>query len=221
MNYIIKKCGNCGKEINIYEKDYRLKRQSNFYCSKKCSDISKKNGKEMQCLGCGKAFYSTRNKLCSKKCTNDFLGKKEHKIKNKKLYKKWWHIINRCNNEKDISYSNYGARGIKVCDNWLDYDNFAKWSLENGYAEGLEIDRINCNGNYEPNNCRYVSRLINSRNKRNTLKYLYQGKEKTLKEIAEQNNISYKLLWQRINREKMSLESALSVKAKRRIKDEI
>lgn len=137
-------------------------------------------------------------------------GVPKYKTVNKKLYKKWSHMKDRCYSKNDISYKNYGARGIKVCDEWLEnFDNFAEWSLKNGYNEKLELDRINVNGNYEPNNCRYVSRLVNSRNKRNTLKYEYDGKQLTLKEIAEINNIQYKLLWQRINRDKLSLEEAI------------
>lgn len=131
----------------------------------------------------------------------------KYSIQNKKLYKLWWHIINRCNNKKDISYKNYGGRGIKVCDEWLEYDNFAIWCLKNNYKEGLEIDRINNNGNYEPDNCRFVTRLENSRNKRNSIKYNYKGKLLSLKEIADLNNINYKLLWQKINRDGINIEN--------------
>lgn len=74
---------------------------------------------------------------------------------------------------------------------------------------GLEIDRIDVNGNYEPNNCRFVTRLENSRNKRTTLKYQYNGKEMTLKEIADLEGIKYKTLWQRINRDNLSLQQAV------------
>lgn len=133
----------------------------------------------------------------------------KYKVQDKKMYKKWLHMKDRCYNINDVSYKNYGKRGITVCEEWKNYDNFAEWSLKNGYKPNLELDRINVNGNYEPNNCRYVTRLINSRNKRNTLKFVYKDKLMTLKEIAEMNNISYKLLWQRINRDKLDLKKAL------------
>ena len=67
----------------------------------------------------------------------------------------------RCYNQKDISYKNYGLRGIKVCTEWLNYNNFAEWSLKNGFEEGLELDRIDTNDNYKPSNCRYISHLEN------------------------------------------------------------
>lgn len=132
----------------------------------------------------------------------------KYQYSNKKIYKKWQHMISRCNNSKDISFKNYGGRGIKVCNEWLEYDNFAKWSLENGFKEGLELDRIDVNGDYEPNNCRYITQLENRRNKRRTLKYEYNGQEMTLKEISELIGVAYATLWKRIKVDKMPLEKA-------------
>lgn len=132
-------------------------------------------------------------------------GKTKYKYSNKKIYKKWQHMISRCENKNDISFKNYGARGIKVCNEWKNYDVFAKWSLDNGFKENLELDRIDVNGNYEPNNCRYITNLENRRNKRNTLRYDYKGKNLTLKEIADINNISYRTLWKRMKNNNYNL----------------
>lgn len=77
----------------------------------------------------------------------------------------------RCYNKNNCNYKNYGARGIKVCDEWLGkngYKNFEKWSIENGYKKELSLDRINNNGNYNPNNCRWTTRRIQNINKRPT-----------------------------------------------------
>lgn len=136
-------------------------------------------------------------------------GIPKYKIQNPKLYKKWNHMKSRCFNTKDISYKNYGLRGIKVCSEWLDYDNFAKWSLENGFNESLELDRIDTNKGYNPSNCRYVTRLENSRNKRKSLRFDYKGKNLSLMEIAKLNNIEYKTLWQRLKKNNYNLETAL------------
>lgn len=70
-----------------------------------------------------------------------------------------WHSMKqRCCNEKHIKYKFYGARGIKIHDEWLDYKIFETWCLKHGWKRGLSIDRINNNGNYEPNNCHFITK---------------------------------------------------------------
>lgn len=90
-------------------------------------------------------------------------------VTHKKLYYVWHTMKKRCNNPNNSNYKNYGGRGITYCDEWESSDNFCKWALENGYEEGLELDRIDVNGNYEPCNCRWVDRKTNCQNKRNTV----------------------------------------------------
>ena len=80
-----------------------------------------------------------------------------HNLTETKLYKKWKSIKSRCFNQNHGRYKDYGGRGITVCEEWLNPENFVKWALENGYQEGLTIERINVNGNYEPNNCIWIT----------------------------------------------------------------
>lgn len=85
----------------------------------------------------------------------------------KRLYWVWAAIIQRCENPKNKAYCNYGGRGICICQQWKDnFAEFRKWALANGYTDGLEIDRIDVNGNYEPDNCRFVRPALNAENKR-------------------------------------------------------
>jgi len=112
---------------------------------------------------------------------------------NNRLYKTWSHMKSRCYREKDISYKNYGGRGIAVCNEWLqDFMSFYNWSIENGYKKNLEIDRINSDENYSSSNCRWVTKLINTRNRRISINI--DGK--SLMEIAIESSIKYKTLWQ-------------------------
>jgi len=85
----------------------------------------------------------------------------------KKLYDKYGHMQQRCHNKNDKFYLYYGARGIKVCDEWLgNPKEFVKWSLENGYEDGLEIERIDNEKGYSPDNCTFVTHQMNMCNRR-------------------------------------------------------
>lgn len=84
-----------------------------------------------------------------------------------RIYKAWQSMRQRCNNPKDKNYSDYGGRGISVCDEWnKGPEAFVLWALLNGYQDGLSIDRKDVNGNYCPENCRWATATQQARNKR-------------------------------------------------------
>lgn len=93
--------------------------------------------------------------------------------RNHKLYDVFRAMLKRCNNEKHKDYKNYGARGITV--EFSNYKDFIDWALINGYEQGLEIDRINNDGNYSKQNCRFVSKSLNNMNRRCTASSGYRG----------------------------------------------
>lgn len=91
----------------------------------------------------------------------------KHGLKNTKLYDVWEGMKQRCSNPKHTGYKYYGARGIKVCKEWKDnFKIFYEWATNNGYKQGLSIDRIDVNGDYTPSNCRWVTMAEQNKNKR-------------------------------------------------------
>ena len=90
-----------------------------------------------------------------------------HGLSNHKLYGVWNGIKKRCNNKNSKEYKNYGGRGIIMCDEWKDdFKSFYDWALSNGYDEKLTLDRKDNDGNYEPSNCRWETKIIQGRNQR-------------------------------------------------------
>ena len=91
---------------------------------------------------------------------------KTHGLGYTRLYKIWGSVRGRTLNPKNKQYNDYGGRGITICDEWLDIQNFYNWAMSNGYSDELSIDRIDNNGNYCPENCRWTTSIIQNRNKR-------------------------------------------------------
>lgn len=122
-------------------------------------------------------------------------GCSRHGMSKTNTYRIWFGIKRRCFDKKEQSYQNYGGRGITICDRWMD---FAKFIEDMGERPSkADIDRINNDGNYEPGNCRWISRKENSSNKRNTIHIAFNGETKTLASWSETLGISHKTLYYR------------------------
>lgn len=118
---------------------------------------------------------------------------KTHGEAKTRLYNIWAGMKSRCYNENDCSYKNYGSRGIKVCQEWYNsYETFRDWAFNNGYNNKLSIDRINNNGNYSPENCRWTTNKEQSNNTSRTIILKYNGNKYSVKELAELLKLNYK-----------------------------
>jgi hypothetical protein len=109
-------------------------------------------------------------------------------------------MLARCNNVNHPRYSDYGGRGITVCQEWKHLPTFYKWCMDNGWIKRLQIDRKDNDGNYCPDNCRIVEITINQRNKRNNRLIEYTGETKTLSEWCSILNLNYSVMLTRLIR---------------------
>lgn len=131
-----------------------------------------------------------------------------------RLYSTWRAMWTRC---RDKSNDLYGGRGISVCPEWEDYKTFAKWAKESGYSDGLSIDRIDVNGDYCPENCRWANQSRQNRNKRNTLYLSHNGETKPLADWCDEYGIKYPTAARRLRRGYPSEAILSQVKAPDRI----
>jgi len=176
------KC-DCGNEKHVA--GYALKDGTTQSCGCLHSEISKKVAERM-----GK-------------------GNRTHGASYSRLYSVYQSMKDRCNNPRNHAFANYGGRGIKISSAWETFEAFQEWAKKNGYQRGLTLDRADCNGDYSPENCRWVSMLVQQRNRRNNRKICINGKEYTLSEIATPG-LSANILRSRLKRG-LSINEALSL----------
>lgn len=185
-----------------------------FICKCDCGNV--KNVRPIELVS-GKA------KSCG--CHHDDFAR-THGGSNDRLYHVWQNMKRRCNYPNCREYSNYGGRGIRVCDEWEDYSAFKKWAYEHGYDKDAPfgectIDRIDVNGNYEPDNCRWITNLEQQKNKRpssewkkrenkkKTALILFNGKMIAKSELCKQYGISVETFNYRYKQKGMTVEDAL------------
>jgi hypothetical protein len=121
----------------------------------------------------------------------------KHGLSKTSFYKAWQGIIQRCFNKNDNNYKNYGGRGITVCERWLNFDNF-KEDMLSSWKRGLSIGRIDNNGNYELNNCRWETLEQQNFNKRNTRLLTIFGVTKPLMAWAKEKGFHHDTILYRI-----------------------
>lgn len=138
----------------------------------------------------------------------------KHNKTNTHLYDIWSNMKQRCYNTRCREYKYYGARGIQVCDEWRnDFMSFYSWAMDNGYKEGLSIDRIDSDANYEPGNCHWADRTTQNRNRRNCIVITYNGETHCLSEWCEILGLNYHTIKQRLYHN-WSIEKALELEVK-------
>ena len=143
-------------------------------------------------------------------CYRSDLQHARKRVKSERLHYIWSSMKQRCSNENNHKYKDYGERGISVCKEWEYFENFYRWSMNNGYSDDLTIDRINNDKGYSPDNCRWATKTEQARNKRNTRFIEYDGEIKPLPEWAEERRIPSSVIRKRL-KIGWSMEEALNI----------
>lgn len=168
-----------------------------------------------QCI-CGKVKVYLLNNIergRSKSCGCSQVRPITHGLSKHRLYWIFTSMSDRCKNTKARFYHRYGGRGIKICSEWEhNFKKFYDWAIQNGWQEGLEIDRINNDGNYEPSNCRWATDKEECRNRSTNKIIEFNGEKRCVAEWCELHNITQQVFYKRRKRGwdiKRALESPL------------
>ena len=157
-----------------------------------------------------------RNNTQSCGCLQKERAKESHTIHSErktKLYSIWSEMKKRCFNKNSKAYKNYGGKGIKVCEEWLNYPKFCKWAKANGYLEGLSIERMNIEKDYEPGNCKWIELSEQAKNTSRNVFITFNNKTMILADWARELNIGQATLRFRLNKG-WSIEKTLTTPAR-------
>lgn len=129
-----------------------------------------------------------------------------------RLYRIWLSMKDRCYNSNNKCFNSYGGRGITVCDEWKnDYIAFYEWAMKNGYADTLSIDRINNDGNYEPENCRWATSAEQSRNTSRNRIYQIDGEKLCRADVSKKYGVSISAILWRTEHKGMNIKEAIGL----------
>lgn len=151
---------------------------------------------------CGNEIITAWSVLKAGRAVSCGCKKKErftvHSMYGTRLYKIYHKIRDRCYNQNHQAYRHYGGRGIEICDEWQDFKNFYEWAIANGYEEHLTIDRIDVNGDYSPDNCRWITQKEQLSNTRRNRYLTYDGETLTVTQWAEKTGLKRSTIANRI-----------------------
>ena len=174
-------------------------RKSYWVCECDCGNKklvrsdSLKRGQVQSCV----CLKKEQNKINLDRTTHGDTPTGEHK----RLWEIWQGIKQRTSNPNNKSYARYGGRGISVCEEWREnYVNFRDWALNNGYSDNLTIERIDVNGDYCPENCRWATVKEQCNNRRTNVLIEWNGKTQNIERWSEETGIPYKILHDRYRR---------------------
>lgn len=175
----------------VERRDHTLKKAAFWICRCDCGSITTVQSCHLR-SGATQSCGCLNKEQASKRMTT-------HGLSRSRLYSEWHGMKGRCLNPRAKRYKGYGGRGITVCDEWRDsFEAFQDWALANGYQDDLTIDRIDNDGPYSPENCRWVTNREQQNNRRNNHLLSYNSKEQTIAKWAEETGLDWMVIYDRI-----------------------
>jgi len=140
--------------VSVYRKDGR---GNSYLCKCDCGN---------EVILCRSHLLGVKNRCANKSCGCSHDKQNGMSVEYPRLYFVYKGMMRRCYDQNAVNYGRYGEKGTHVCDEWLDgFESFAQWALSNGYSDSLELDRIDYNGDYTPDNCRWADEFVQAHNK--------------------------------------------------------
>ena len=178
----------------------RSDRHSMWVCQCDCGNQKIIAGDKLL-AGYTKSCGCLKSEIASKRIKEHGKPHITHGLSYHRLYNIYTKMKDRCYKAEDNKYQRYGGRGISVCDEWLSsFQAFYDWAMANGYRDDLTIDRIDNDGNYCPENCRWATPTTQQNNKSTNRHIEYQGEMVTIAEAARLTGIPKSTLWWRVNK---------------------
>lgn len=193
-------------ELTVLSVAYVKDKQKYYRCQCSCGKIKDISASHLVSGASRSCGCKVRERTIERNLIHGETGSRLHSI--------WYGMIKRCKNKND---SHYGGRGIFVCDEWKDYLSFKTWSLSNGYQDNLTIERIDVNDGYSPDNCTWIPKSDQSKNRTNMRYVTIHGVTKRITEWCETAPVTTTTVYQRI-RDGWSLEDALTISDRRKVK---
>lgn len=186
------------------------RRESMWLCKCDCGNIKSVRGASLVSGNTSSCGCLRREKSSSR-----MSARRTHGFGGTKIYKIWQSMLRRCEVESSKSFKNYGALGVRVCDEWHSVDVFCNWAISNGYLEGLTLERIDNQLGYCPDNCIWADRFVQNNHTSRNHTITFNGETLTMAQWSRRTGISYDAIKARLNKYGWSVEKALTTPCKR------
>lgn len=192
-----------------------IKQGDKFNDWKIINEVSSKNGnRRFLCVNSkGRQRKVMLKHLISGASKGYFLQKKKHGMSKTRIWNIWMGMKARCKIKTIIAYKSYGGRGIKIKKDWFEFEKFYS-DMKEGYTDEMTLERIDVNGDYCKENCKWITKGEQTRNTRKTVYINFQGERKKLLDLVDEKKINYNTLYNRIFTYKMPLEKAILTKVR-------